>query len=304
MVDSGPRDGRPGGTHLDRPTVIRAENLSKVFSPRGREPLTALCDASLDVECQEFVALLGPSGCGKTTLLRMVQGLETPTTGSLMVSLDGEPAPYNAGTQMGIAGSIGSGESPRIGFVFQHARLLPWLTVSENVKFGLSVKAMKDSALVKDADRRVQRLLELTGLASFGNYRPAELSGGMQQRVNLARALAIEPHILLMDEPFSALDAMTRSKLQRDLLAIVAEVNTTVLFVTHDIREAVYLADRVVLMAGGPGRIIDIERIEEPRPRSGAYQQSEDLTARTRVLTERLRAAGSDNSSPPSSAAS
>jgi NitT/TauT family transport system ATP-binding protein len=239
-----------------------------------------VASVSLEVLDQEFVAIVGPSGCGKTTLLRSLQGLEQLSRGSVTVA--GRPP----------------GELPT-GFVFQRASLLPWKTVRRNVSFGLDLRVIRsaEGELGGKAARRrrVDELLELTGLADFGDYYPHQLSGGMQQRVNLARALAIQPAVLLMDEPFSSLDAQTREKLQRDLQGVVMQAGTTTVFVTHDIREAAFQADRVVMMSARPGRVARTFSIDERRPRTAEYQVSDRLAEVAReIWTEMNEGAASD----------
>ena len=204
----------------------------------------ALQDVDFTVGDGEVVALIGPSGCGKTTALRVVMGLEQATAGA--VTVDGAPV-------------RGCGHDR--GMVFQQAQLLPWLTARQNVQFGLEMKGVSGAALRETTER----FLHLVGLEAAANRRPHQLSGGMQQRVGIARALAIDPKVLLMDEPFSALDAQTREVLQGELLRIQGETGKTVLFVTHDLDEAVLLADRAVVMrAGRVERVLDIGL---PRPR-------------------------------------
>ena len=221
--------------------------VSKRFSIRvdGREQtIHALENIGFTVRDGEMVALIGPSGCGKTTALRIVMGLEQPSSGR--VTVDGV-AIDGCGHDRGI--------------VFQHAELLPWLTAYENVAFALEMKGMRGPEL----DRTVRRYLDLVGLKDSAQRRPYQLSGGMQQRVGIARALAIDPKVLLMDEPFGALDAQTREQMQAELLEIQARTGKTVLFVTHDLDEAVLLADRVVVMRHG--QIAEILDIDLPRPR-------------------------------------
>jgi ABC-type nitrate/sulfonate/bicarbonate transport system ATPase subunit len=252
---------------------VLVEGAFKDFTDPHGHLLDVLEDVDLEVAPGEFVAIVGPSGCGKTTLLRAIQGLERLSAGTVAVA--GCPP-----------GEIATG------FVFQRASLLPWKTVARNVSFGLDLRVARsagggasDKAV---RQRRVAELLELTGLADFADFYPAQLSGGMQQRVNLARALAIDPVVLLMDEPFSALDAQTREKLQRDLQRIVASAGTTTVFVTHDIREAAFQADRVVLMSSRPGRIARVFTIDEPRPRSAEFQQSDRLAEIARDIWAEL----------------
>lgn len=214
----------------------------------------------LHVDAGEIVALIGGSGCGKSTLLRLAAGLETPTGGSVAV----------AGTHV-------DGPSESVGVVFQEPRLMPWLSVSDNVAFGLGHLSSSEAEAVS------RRALERVGLAEFASALPRELSGGMAQRASLARALVGAPEVLLLDEPFSALDALTRSDLQQHLLDLWAADRPTLFVVTHDIDEALLLADTVVVMAGHPGRIVDTVTITDPRPR---WLAAPDLVAtRDRVLT-------------------
>lgn len=252
---------------------IAIRDAVKEFQAPEGNRLTAVDHVSLDVQKNEFVSIVGPSGCGKTTLLRAVQGLDTLTSGTITVN-GKEP---------------GDGVT---GFVFQRASLLPWKTVAENVQFGMSLSVLKGSGHVPTdkagVNERVSKLLELTGLGRFGSYFPRQISGGMQQRVNLARALAINPEVLLMDEPFSAVDAQTRERLQRDLQLILQESGTATLFITHDIREAVFQSDRVVLMSPSPGRVVEVFTIDEPRPRGEKFQQSTALAVKSKEVWEAL----------------
>ena len=210
-------------------------------------PVQALSEVSFGVESGEFICLVGPSGCGKTTLFRIIAGLEAATEGS--VYLDGE---------------VIDEPGPDLGIVFQEYHLFPWLTVTENVGFGPEKRGMPR----EEREKRVQYLVDLVGLDGFENSYPRDLSGGMKQRVALARALALDPNLLLMDEPFSAVDAQTRKVLQNELLDIWAETGKTILFVTHDVEESVMLADRVVVMAKEPGRIREVVDIDLERPRT------------------------------------
>jgi len=216
------------------------------YQARTESGLLALDDVSLEVRSGEFVSMVGPSGCGKTTFLTVVDGLLPPTAGRIY--LDGkevrEPGPDRA-------------------MVFQDASLLPWRTVLGNVLYGLECqKVDRRSAL-----DRARTLIDMVGLSGFEHHYPHELSGGMQQRVNLARALALDPQILLMDEPFASLDAQTRELMQEELLAIWQRAGKTVLFVTHQINEAVYLSDRVIVFSARPGRVKRVIPIEIERPR-------------------------------------
>jgi NitT/TauT family transport system ATP-binding protein len=225
--------------------LIRIGGLQKIYAANTASPVHALSSIDLDIADGEFVAVVGPSGCGKSTLLRILAGLDDHDGGDLM-----------------LAGQSVSGPSTDVGFVFQAANLLPWLTVRDNVRLPLRVgRAAK--AVAADIDA----LLDMTGLADFGHRYPYELSGGMQQRAGICRALARNPKILLMDEPFGALDAHTRTRLQNDLLNIWERDRKTVLFVTHSVEEAVFLSDKVVMMTRSPGRIRQVVDIDLPRPR-------------------------------------
>lgn len=227
---------------------LQVSHLGKTFGD-----LRALQDINLAVERGEFIALVGPSGCGKTTFLRIVAGLEPASSGE--VTLDGRAVRSPGGDR---------------GFVFQSDNLLPWRTVFANAIIGREV-----AGHVGPAERqRTMELLKLVGLEGFEHYHPRQLSGGMRQRVNLARALAIDPEILLMDEPFSSLDAQTREIMQTELMRIWEDGRKTVLFVTHQIDEAVFLADRVLVFARRPGRLRESVAIELPRPRSLAIKRT------------------------------
>lgn len=226
--------------------ILTIRNLSKDFPVPGKESIPALSGINLTVGEKEFVSVLGPSGCGKTTLLRIIAGLDSATSGS--IELDGE---------------IIDSPSPRMAMIFQEYSLYPWRTVRDNVTFGLEVEGMKKAHAREVADK----YLHLVGLDEFADRFPYELSGGMRQRVAVARALAIEPEILLMDEPFGALDAQTRNLLQKELLEIWEKTKKTIVFVTHSVDEAVFLADRLVVLTPRPGRICEIIEIDLPRPR-------------------------------------
>jgi NitT/TauT family transport system ATP-binding protein len=224
---------------------LEAQNIWKLFSRRG-EAVEALHDVSIQVGAGEFVSIVGASGCGKTTLLRIVDGLVAPTRGAIRVN--GQPV---------------SGPGPDRGFVFQQDALFPWRTVIDNVVFGLEVQGRAR----RETRERANAFLQLVGLTGFEHLFPHELSGGMRQRANLARALTIDPDVLLMDEPFASLDAQTREIMQSELLRIWRSNRKTVLFVTHQIDEAVYLSDRVVVMTSRPGRVKAILEVDIPRPR-------------------------------------
>ena len=231
-------------------TVIAIRGVGKHYSQRSKKASAnvVLQNVNLDVRAGEFVSLVGASGCGKTTLLRMIGGL----------------APYFPG-EIHMNGKLVRGIPPRIGFVFQDSALLPWRNIAENVAVGLNER--RRSYTKQQAKARVDATLELVGLDAYADYLPRQVSGGMQQRAGLARALVGEPDVLLMDEPFGALDAFTRMRLQEELASIVARTAATTVFVTHDVDEAVFLSDRVAVMSINPGMIKKIVDIDMPRPR-------------------------------------
>ncbi len=222
--------------------LVEVDRVSIVFG-KGRQGFKAVEETSIRVEPGEFVCILGPSGCGKSTLLNTIAGYTKPHSGEVRV--DGE---------------VVQGPGPDRGMVFQQYSLFPWKTVKENVAFGPKIAG-------KPADAVANTFLEMVGLSRFANRYPAELSGGMQQRVGIARALANYPRVLLMDEPFGALDSQTRVMMQENLLKIWNDFGTTVIFVTHDVDEAIFLADRVLIMSASPGRIIVDLKVELDRPR-------------------------------------
>src|SRR5438105_11958460 len=239
---------------------LSIEHLSKRywFEREDREVL-AVNDVSLAVEDGEFLAIVGPSGCGKTTLLNIVAGLLPYEDGA--VSIDGKRV-----------------DGPGIdrAVVFQHSSLLPWRTIAGNVRYGMELQRRFDEATMK---QRTDHFIKLVGLSGFERHFPSELSGGMQQRVNLARALAADPVVLLMDEPFAALDAQTREFMQSELLKIWMKAKKTVLFITHQINEAIYLADRVVVMSARPGRVKDVFEVPFERPRSLSLKRDPQFLA-------------------------
>src|SRR5579864_3060237 len=236
--------------------TITFENVSKTFS--GQKDVLALDDVSMSISEGEFVALLGPSGCGKSTLLNLLAGFETATQGTLL--FDGRPV---------------SRPGPDRGVVFQEAALFPWLNVWDNVIFGPQVQGIARS----EYEPQARKLLKLVGLEAFAEALPAQLSGGMRQRVGIARALVMSPKALLMDEPFGALDAQTRLSMQQLLLDVWQTLGTTVLFVTHDIDEAILLSDRICVMSARPGRIIRTIPVTLARPRSIASLTSAEFVA-------------------------
>ncbi|MBI2372300.1 MAG: ABC transporter ATP-binding protein [Deltaproteobacteria bacterium] len=225
---------------------IRAREIGLTFRPKNREPVRAIKGLDVEVGRGEFVTLVGPSGCGKSTFLNIVLGLLRPDTGE--VQIDGRRI---------------TGPGPERAMVFQEFGLLPWRTVLANVELGLELRAVPAA----ERHRRSLELIQMVGLTGFERHYPHELSGGMKQRVGLARALATDPEVLLMDEPFAALDAQTRDLMQTELLQIWEKSKKTVLFVTHSIEEAAYLSDRVVIISARPGRTKEIIKIDLPRPR-------------------------------------
>jgi len=224
---------------------LQTRNISKTFV-RRRQAVEVLRDVTIDVEASHFVSIVGASGCGKTTFLRIIDGLISPTSGEILI--DGSPV---AGPGLDRA------------FVFQQDALFPWRTVIDNVIFGLEVQRKSK----RESTERAMEFIQLVGLSGFEYHFPHELSGGMRQRANLARALTVDPQVLLMDEPFASLDAQTREIMQSELLRIWRSNRRTVLFITHQIDEAVYLADKVIVMTARPGRIKAILDVDIPRPR-------------------------------------
>ena len=239
--------------------VIKIDNVSKSFKS-GKKTVQALSRVNLDIYKGEFISLLGPSGCGKTTLLRMIADLIEPTEGSLTV--DGET-------------SEKARLNRKYGMVFQSPVLYEWRTVIMNVELPLEIIKLDK----EERRERAMKMLDLVGLTDFADHYPSQLSGGMQQRVGIARALALNPDILLMDEPFSALDEFTREKLHEDLLRIWSKTNKTIVFVTHNISESVYLSDRVCVLSPHPGRLSAVIDINLPRPRTEEMRDSPELNA-------------------------
>jgi NitT/TauT family transport system ATP-binding protein len=247
-----------------REVRLSVRGLRKCFVSEGRE--RAVFDGlTLDIHRREFLCVIGPSGCGKSTFIRIVAGLDEASGGEML--LDGKAI---------------SGPCPERGMVFQGYTLFPWLTVKRNVMFGLEMQGKGRDVASSEA----RQWLEMVGLEKFENAYPHELSGGMKQRVAIARALANEPRILLMDEPFGALDAQTRAQMQSYLLQIWRKVDVTVLFITHDLDEAVYLADRILVMGANPGRMLELIENPVPRPRTPAQFLSPEFLAVRRRLDE------------------
>ncbi|WP_300302809.1 ABC transporter ATP-binding protein [Ferrovibrio sp.] len=248
---------------------LKIDTVSRVFpGVRGGAPTRALEPTSIAVEDNDFITILGPSGCGKSTLLRIVAGLDQPTTGNVL--LDGQPVRE---------------PGPDRGMVFQSYTLFPWLTVRENICFGLREKGVAEKQQAETA----ARFIEQVGLKGFENHYPKQLSGGMQQRTALARALANDPKILLLDEPFGALDNQTRALMQELLLGIWEKARKTVLFVTHDIDEAIFMANRVLVMTARPGRVKCDIAIDLPHPRHYTVKTTPEFAAYKARLTEEIR---------------
>ena len=235
---------------------ISISNVSREFKKDDGTSTLALNNVNLNIEDGEFVCFIGPSGCGKTTLLRIIAGLDSATSGD--ISLDGEKI---------------SLPDPRRGMVFQEYSLFPWKSVIDNIAFGPRMQGIDKN----EARKMAEKYLELVGLEQFRDSYPYELSGGMRQRVAIARALANEPEVLLMDEPFGALDAQTRNVLQRELLDIWKKKHVTILFVTHSVDEAVFLADRIVVMSARPARVKKVLKVDIPRPRDRTSPEANEL---------------------------
>ncbi|HEY5027963.1 MAG TPA: ABC transporter ATP-binding protein [Candidatus Angelobacter sp.] len=263
----------------NKKSKIAIKDVSRIFfSPQG-ERIEALKDVNLEVEdafsaagrdIGEFRVLLGPSGCGKSTLLRMIAGLDKPTSGQVLVN-----------------GEIVTHPGKDRGMVFQKYTSFPWLTVADNIAYGMKING------VPEAQRKetVDRLLQSVGLTEFANVYPETLSGGMQQRVAIARTLALRPSVILMDEPFGALDAQTRSDMQQLLLQIWDETACTILFVTHDVEEAIYLADRIFIMSSHPGTIVEDVHVPFDRPRDLGLKEKSEFHDLQHYVLGRLRSA-------------
>ena len=266
-----------------RPVILEVKNLQKRFQISGGETL-ALRDINFVTHKREFLCVIGPSGCGKSTLARILAGLDTKSGGEVL--LDGKPV---------------DGPGADRGMVFQGYTLFPWLTVKRNVMFGLEM----NNRPTIEAEREALQWLELIGLAKFADAYPHQLSGGMKQRVAIARALANQPRILLMDEPFSALDAQTRSKMQSYLLDIWKNIDITVVFITHDLDEAIFLADRILVLRAHPGEVEELIEVPVPRPRRADQVASAEFRAIKARLEELIhpqttaREPGEEEAMPP-----
>ena len=246
-----------------RPNVLEMSGIAKVFNGN----VTALKNMNLQVNEGDFVSLLGPSGCGKSTALRLIAGLMSPTAGRIL---------WQGGKAKG-----------DIGVVFQEPTLMPWATVAQNVYLPFRLRG-QSLAMVQD---KIDEALELVGLANFPHAYPRELSGGMKMRVSIARALVTNPRLILMDEPFAALDEITRQKLNNDLLALKAKIGCTVIFVTHSVFESVFLSDRIIVMAARPGRVVEEISVDAPDPRDMAFRTSANYAAQTQVVSAALQLA-------------
>lgn len=239
----------------EREVEIQVKDLDVTFKDNSGNDVKALTGVNLDIYKGEFISLLGPSGCGKTTLLRSIADLQEPTDGTIRIS---GQTPKELRQQQ------------KLGFVFQQPVLFDWRTVKKNVELPLEIMYQSKA----DRSKRADEMLEMVGLKDFANHFPKQLSGGMQQRVNIARAFGIRPEILLMDEPFSALDEFTKEKLYEDLLRIWRQTNKTIIFVTHNIQEAVFLSDRICVLSPHPGRLSAIVDVDLPRPRTLDMKES------------------------------
>lgn len=249
--------------HLTPPDAgISIQRVEVVYGTADSGQVHALAPVDLTIEDGAFVSLVGPSGCGKSTLLKVVADLMPPTRGQVRID----------GTDPGVLRRAG-----RIGLVFQQSNLMPWLTIQDNIRLLRDLVTQKESSLPIARETDVQSLIEVVGLKGFEQKHPHQLSGGMQQRASLARALALDPSILLMDEPFAALDEITRDRMAIELMRIWQRYKKTVIFVTHSLAEAVFLSDRVVLMSARPGRIHKIFEINLPRPRTPETRLSDEF---------------------------
>jgi len=250
--------------------VLEVKGVDRVFvsgPKRNRKVVHALKDVSFDVEEGEFVSIIGPSGCGKSTLLKVLAGLIESTAGEVVVNRSEENG------------------TPKIGFVFQDSVLLPWKTAMENALFPFEIMGKRTA----ETEEKVRRLFTLAGLEGFESSYPKQLSGGMKQRVSIVRSLSYNPPILLMDEPFGAIDAITRDSMNNILLDIWSATKKTVLFVTHSISEAIYLSDRVIVMGRNPGRIVEDVRIDLPRPRDDDTKIQPRFYEYAKMLRELLK---------------
>lgn len=272
-----PDDVRERFTRIDqRPVVMQVDKLGRVFQGAAQD-IVALKEIDFSVRRRELICVIGQSGCGKSTLIRILAGLEEPTSGQVL--LDGIPV---------------KGPGPERGMVFQGYTLFPWLTVKRNVMFGMLSKGMSESK----ADSDARMWIEMVGLSPFVDAYPHQLSGGMKQRVAIARALANQPRILLMDEPFGALDAQTRCSMQSYLMQIWEKVDVTILFITHDLDEAILLADRIIVLGSRPGHIKEIIKVPLPRNRSSEMFVDPYFLATKSRLEQLIHPPGADREAP------
>ncbi|MGJ8637771.1 MAG: ABC transporter ATP-binding protein [Opitutaceae bacterium] len=260
----------------ERPVKLKIENLSKTFHT-SKGSVNVLNSLDLNIYRREFVSVIGPSGCGKSTLIRILAGLETLSSGRFLLS-----------------GKEVSGPCADRGMVFQGYTLFPWLTVKKNVMFGLEVNGHSGSCVEQEA----LQWIELVGLAKFAEAYPSQLSGGMKQRVAIARALANQPEVLFMDEPFGALDPHTRSQMQNYLLQIWRNVDVTIMFVTHDLDEAIFLSDRILVLKANPGEVQEFVEVSVPRPRTQAQLLSPEFLAIKKHLEALVHPKSEDDEEP------
>ena len=272
VVDLPTASSRPGSPARAGKPLVSLRSISKTFS----NGTLALKDMSLDVGKGEFISLLGPSGCGKSTALRIIAGLGEPSSGTIEWPTS-------------VVDSAGRPET-EIGFVFQEPTLMPWATVAKNAWLPLRLKGISQRA----AADRIMEALRMVGLEAFANAYPRELSGGMKMRVSIARALITKPQLLLMDEPFAALDEITRFKLNNDLLELWEKFGWTVIFVTHSVFESVYLSERIIVMAARPGRVFTDLTVDAPYPRHEEYRTSGIYNENCRRTSDALHAAMGD----------
>jgi NitT/TauT family transport system ATP-binding protein len=260
-----------------RPVVLEGRGVGMHYAGADGG-YTALRDVNFQVHRREFLSVIGPSGCGKSTLARLIAGLESPTSGQILIE---DRAVRGPGHDRGM--------------VFQGYTLFPWLSVTENVMFGLRMTGMGRGP----AEAEARQWVDLVGLSKFADAWPNQLSGGMKQRVAIARALANRPRVLLMDEPFGALDAQTRSRMQRHLLRIWENVEVTIVFITHDLDEAIFLADRILVLRANPGEVADLVEVPVPHPRSAEQLLSPEFLATRRHLDHLIHPPEAHDSTPP-----
>jgi NitT/TauT family transport system ATP-binding protein len=263
--------GTATGVPSERSCLLKVSNLAKDYPSRDGQSIRALKDVNLEIAETEFVSIVGPSGCGKTTLLKILSGVLHCSAGEV----------YIAGQRL-------SGPSREIGVVFQAPVLLPWRTVLQNILVPIEIQKRNE----RESETRARELIQMAGLSGFENKYPTELSGGMQQRVGICRALVHDPSFLLMDEPFGALDAMTRESMNEELQRIWGHSKKTIMFITHSIPEAVYLADRVAVMTPRPGRIVEVISVGLPRPRTLAMLNTPEFGPHVAAIRKHFNAEG------------